>query len=398
MSIDTPVSGFKHHYILRFAVEPGAVVYAGTIRFHRSSPGGSLLHRARRIRRDGRTVPSESPDAGRERRRSDSCRSSTAASRSSRTRPASRCRSTPRIDSARGAHAGRLVAARRDVLGVAAAVDVRLGLAELEHAVARARAGSAGRARRRASCPRSRRAPRSASPWSRGRGGWSARRARGSSAGRRACARARAAPSRRRRARGSASRRRRRRSRSAPASVRSEPIDAFGKRVLERLPDAVARARAAPSRAARSSRASRWRRAPTVPASGCDRAGDQLEQRRLAGAVHAHHAPALAAADQEVEAVVDHARAVRLAHARELRDVVARARRRRKSNSSVWRRLGGSTFSIFSSFFTRDCTCAAWLARALKRAMKRLLLGEHRLLARVLRRPARARASARCRS
>ena len=31
----------------------------------------------------------------------------------------------------------------------------------------------------------------------------------------------------------------------------------------------------------------------------------------------------------------------------------------------ILRRRGGSTFSIFSSFFTRDCTCAAWLARAL---------------------------------
>ncbi len=33
-------------------------------------------------------------------------------------------------------------------------------------------------------------------------------------------------------------------------------------------------------------------------------------------------------------------------------------------------RFGGSTRSIFSSFFTRDCTWAAWEARAWKRAMK----------------------------
>ena len=33
MGIDT-VNGLEHQYILRFAVEPGAIAYAGTIRFH----------------------------------------------------------------------------------------------------------------------------------------------------------------------------------------------------------------------------------------------------------------------------------------------------------------------------------------------------------------------------
>jgi hypothetical protein len=40
------------------------------------------------------------------------------------------------------------------------------------------------------------------------------------------------------------------------------------------------------------------------------------------------------------------------------------------SKSTVFRTRGGSTFSILSSFFTRDCTCAACEARALKRSMK----------------------------
>ena len=44
------------------------------------------------------------------------------------------------------------------------------------------------------------------------------------------------------------------------------------------------------------------------------------------------------------------------------------------SNSSVLRRLGGSTFSILSSFLTRDCTCDALAAWALKRSMKRISL------------------------
>ena len=60
---------------------------------------------------------------------------------------------------------------------------------------------------------------------------------------------------------------------------------------------------------------------------GRQAAGDHLEQRRLAGAVAAHHAPALAAADRQVQAVVDDARSVRLAHALEHGHLVAGARR-----------------------------------------------------------------------
>ena len=98
-------------------------------------------------------------------------------------------------------------------------------------------------------------------------------------------------------------------------------------RALERLPDAVV----AVEQLHRVLRevAELHRRAER-DAAGVGRgvAGDELEQRRLAGAVHAHHAPALAAADPEVEAVEDDALAVGLVHAGELHDVVARARRR----------------------------------------------------------------------
>ena len=46
-----------------------------------------------------------------------------------------------------------------------------------------------------------------------------------------------------------------------------------------------------------------------VAGVGRQRAGDHLQQRRLSGAVLSHHAPALAAADVKVEAVVDAAAA-----------------------------------------------------------------------------------------
>ena len=59
-------------------------------------------------------------------------------------------------------------------------------------------------------------------------------------------------------------------------------------------------------------------------------AGDQLEQRGLARAVDAHHAPALPAADQEVEPVVDLAAAVALVDVLQLDHVLAGARRWRK--------------------------------------------------------------------
>ena len=49
---------------------------------------------------------------------------------------------------------------------------------------------------------------------------------------------------------------------------------------------------------------------PHLARVGREDAGDHLEERRLARAVLPHHAPALAAADREVERVVDDAPAV----------------------------------------------------------------------------------------
>src|SRR5689334_15226679 len=60
------------------------------------------------------------------------------------------------------------------------------------------------------------------------------------------------------------------------------------------------------------------------------RAGNELEQRRLAGAVDAHHAPALPAADHEIESVVDPLAAIALVNVLQGDDVFARARGRRK--------------------------------------------------------------------
>ena len=65
----------------------------------------------------------------------------------------------------------------------------------------------------------------------------------------------------------------------------------------------------------------------TLPESGCARARDHLEQRGLARAVPAHHGPALAAANRQAEAVVNHARAVALVQILDHRHLIARARR-----------------------------------------------------------------------
>src|SRR3954453_8415517 len=58
------------------------------------------------------------------------------------------------------------------------------------------------------------------------------------------------------------------------------------------------------------------------------RARDELEQCRFAGAVDAHHAPALPAADHEIEPVIDPLAAVALEDLFEHNAVLARARRR----------------------------------------------------------------------
>src|SRR5882757_7572740 len=59
---------------------------------------------------------------------------------------------------------------------------------------------------------------------------------------------------------------------------------------------------------------------------GLGRARHQLEQGRLAGAVDAHHAPALPAADREIQPVIDALAAITLVDLLQADDVLARAR------------------------------------------------------------------------
>jgi len=68
---------------------------------------------------------------------------------------------------------------------------------------------------------------------------------------------------------------------------------------------------------------------------------DELEERRLARAVHPHHAPPLGAPDQEIEPRVDGFLPVVLVDAGELRDVVPRSGRRLKIEAKLLLALGG---------------------------------------------------------
>ena len=123
-----------------------------------------------------------------------------------------------------------------------------------------------------------------------------------------------------------------------------------------------------------------------------------LQQRRLAGAVLPHHAPALAAADGQVQIVVNDATSVRLADIFEHRDLLARARRLAEvefHDLPLLRQL--DLFNLLQRLH------AALHLRGLRRVRREpldeaLLLGEHRLLPRVRRfavRLADARARAR---
>ena len=123
----------------------------------------------------------------------------------------------------------------------------------------------------------------------------------------------------------------------------------------------------------------------TPPRSGGERAGNHLQQRRLAGAVPAHDRPALAAPDRQVDAVVDHPRAVRLRHVLEHGDLFARARRLAElevDDPPLLRQL-----DLLDLVERLD---AALHLRRLRRVRREaldeaLFLGQHRLLARVRR-------------
>src|SRR5262249_30627872 len=114
-------------------------------------------------------------------------------------------------------------------------------------------------------------------------------------------------------------------------------------------------------------------------------AGDQLEQRALPRPVHAHDAPPLAPADQEIEVAVDAAPAPSLGDACELRDVVTGARRRReveRHDPPAPRRLDALDLLALLD----PALHLRGMARArLEAGDERLLLGEHRLLTGVLR-------------
>src|SRR5262249_13512358 len=116
-----------------------------------------------------------------------------------------------------------------------------------------------------------------------------------------------------------------------------------------------------------------------------DRAGDQLQQRALAGAVPPHHAPALAAPDLEVEALVDDAAAVAFADAREDRDVLADARRLlelERHDHALLRRLDALDLVDLLLPALRLRRLGDVRAEAVDEALH---LGEHRLLALVRR-------------
>jgi hypothetical protein len=89
-----------------------------------------------------------------------------------------------------------------------------------------------------------------------------------------------------------------------PASVRSEPWPACGKRILQRLEHGAVAVEQL-HRVLREVAHLDARADAPSPSSGSGRAGDQLQQRRLAGAVDAHHAPALLAAHHGSRALVD---------------------------------------------------------------------------------------------
>ena len=161
-----------------------------------------------------------------------------------------------------------------------------------------------------------------------------------------------------------------RRSRSTPASVRSEPIDAFGNAFSSVSQTLSSPARAAPSSAARSSRASRSRRASTAPASGASAPATSFSSVDLpapfAPITHQRSRRRIRRSRPSKTTCAPYALRTRASRATSSPERGGGGERRTRASA---RRFGGSTRSIFSSFFTRDCTCAAWLARALKRAM-----------------------------
>ena len=111
----------------------------------------------------------------------------------------------------------------------------------------------------------------------------------------------------------------------APSRLRSAPIDSSGKVLLDLLPHGELGIEEL-GRLLREVAHLHARPDADIAAIGRQRPRDHLEQRCLAGAVAAHDAPALAATDGEVDAVVNDALAVRLRQILENGNLIARTR------------------------------------------------------------------------
>ncbi len=122
-----------------------------------------------------------------------------------------------------------------------------------------------------------------------------------------------------------------------------------------------------------------------MPSSGSVAAGNQLQQRRLAGAVDAHHAPALPAADLEVQPFIDVRLPIALVDVLQAGHVLARARRRREIEDH-----GLAALRRLHALDLLELLHAALHLRGMRGARLEALdeldlLGQHRLLALELR-------------
>ena len=166
----------------------------------------------------------------------------------------------------------------------------------------------------------------------------------------------------------------------APASVRSEPMSVLREILLQLLDDGEVGIEHVERLLGEVAHREAGAEADAA-GIGLDGAGDHFEQRGLPRPVAAHHRPALAAADGQVEAVVDHARAVALVQVLDDRHLVAGARRHAEFELHHVALLG--QFDLLDLVERLD---AALHLRGLggvraEAVDEALLLGEHGLLA-----------------
>ena len=118
----------------------------------------------------------------------------------------------------------------------------------------------------------------------------------------------------------------------------------------------------------------------TLPESGVARAGNHLEQRSLARAVPAHHRPTFAAADGEVEALVDHARAIALVQVLDHRHLIAGARRNAELELDHLPLFGQLDLVDLVQRLDAALHLRGFGGMRLEALDEALLLGQHRLL------------------